>query len=162
LFKAIPNEAKIIKNLPKESSMPIALEPIGIAHTDADRLPRHWSVSDVKGTLVIDEKYQEGLGNIEKGQEIVVIFHFHKSPDFKPEFLVQKPPHKDERLGVFSICSPKRPNPLGLSVLEVLRVEKNVLHVRGVDMMDGTPILDIKPFVKTNTADPASGRDNED
>ncbi|ACN13180.1 conserved hypothetical protein [Desulforapulum autotrophicum HRM2] len=128
--------------------MSIVLKPIGVAHTEARSIPRHWSVSDVEGTLVIDEQYQRGLDNIEKGQRIVVLFHFHKSPVFKSEFLVQQPPHRSEKLGVFSICSPKRPNPIGMSVLEVILVEGNTLHVRGVDMLDGTPILDIKPFVK--------------
>lgn len=128
--------------------MSIVLKPIGVAHTEARSIPRHWSVSDVEGTLVIDEQYRRGLGNIEKGQRIVVLFHFHKSPVFKSEFLAQHPPHRSEKMGVFSICSPKRPNPIGMSVLEVILVEGNTLHVRGVDMLDGTPILDIKPFVK--------------
>ena len=128
--------------------MSIAMEPIGVAHTDVENIPRHWSVSDVKGTLVIDEKYQEGLKNIHEGQRIVAIFHFHKSPGFKPELLTQQSPHRDQKRGVFSICSPIRPNPLGMSVLKVLRVERNTIHVQGVDMLDGTPILDIKPFVE--------------
>jgi tRNA-Thr(GGU) m(6)t(6)A37 methyltransferase TsaA len=135
--------------------MAITMEPIGFVHTDTDNIPRHWSVSKVKGTLVIDEKYQEGLRNIEKGQQIVVIFHFHKSPKFLPHFLTQQPPHRDKKLGVFSICSPRRPNPVGMSVLEVLRVEENVLHVQGVDMMNGTPILDIKPYVKDKHSCPS-------
>ena len=60
---------------------------------------------------------------------------------------MQKPPHRSEKLGVFSICSPFRPNPLGLSVVEVLEVKDNVILAKGLDMLDGTPILDLKPFV---------------
>lgn len=135
--------------------MAITMEPIGVAHTDAENIPRHWSVSYAKGTLVIDEKFKEGLKDIQKGQQIVVVFHFHKSPEFKPEFLCQQPPHRNEKLGVFSICSPRRPNPLGMSVLNVLKVEKNVIHVQGVDMVDETPILDIKPFVKDRYSCPS-------
>lgn len=123
------------------------MEPIGTVHTTATKLPRHWTVSDVEGTLVIDDPYREGLKDIQPGQDIIVLFHFHKSPPFSPEFLSQTPPHGREKLGVFSICSPRRPNPIGLSVVEVLRVDGTVIHVRGLDMIDGTPILDIKPKI---------------
>ena len=69
--------------------MSVELRPIGFVRTDAEELPRHWSVSEVEGTLVIDEEYSEGLRDIEPGQRIVVIFHFHRSPGFSPEFLRQ-------------------------------------------------------------------------
>jgi tRNA-Thr(GGU) m(6)t(6)A37 methyltransferase TsaA len=128
--------------------MAVTMEAIGVVHTDADKVPRHWTVSDVKGTLVIDKKYRKGLRDIQPGQQIVVIFHFHKSPIFTSDLLVQKPPHRNEKLGVFSICSPNRPNPVGKSVLDVLQVENNIIYVQGLDMIDGTPILDLKPFVK--------------
>ena len=140
--------------------MTITMEIIGVVHTDADKVPRHWTVSDVKGALVIDEKYQKGLKDIQPGQQIVVIFHFHKSPKFTSGLLVQKPPHRDEKLGIFSICSPNRPNPLGMSVLDVLQVEDNIIYVQGLDMVDGTPILDLKPVVKDKHSCP-SYRENE-
>ena len=127
--------------------MPITLQSIGTAYTDAESIPRHWTVSDVEGTLVIDPRYSEGLADIAAGQRIVVLFHFHQSPPFSSALLKQTPPHRGQPMGVFSICSPRRPNPIGLSVLEVLAREDNVLRVRGMDMRDGTPILDIKPFV---------------
>jgi tRNA-Thr(GGU) m(6)t(6)A37 methyltransferase TsaA len=125
--------------------MGMNLQPIGFVRTDAEQVPRHWTVSDVEGTLVVDDTYVEGLRDIEVGQRIVVIFHFHKSPPFSSEFLIQKPPHREERLGVFSICSPIRPNPIGMSIVEVLGIERNVIRVKRLDMVDGTPILDIKP-----------------
>ncbi len=128
--------------------MAVIMEPIGVVRTDADQVPRHWTLSDVKGTLVIDKRYQKGLKGIESGQKIVVIFHFHKSSDFTPDLLIQQPPHHNEKRGVFSICSPRRPNPVGMSVLDVLRLEDNVIDVQGIDMIDGTPILDLKPFTK--------------
>jgi tRNA-Thr(GGU) m(6)t(6)A37 methyltransferase TsaA len=127
--------------------MQMTLQSIGTAHTDAASIPRHWTVSDVEGTLVIDPAYSEGLSDIAGGQRIVVLFHFHQSPPFSKDLLKQTPPHREQPLGVFSICSPRRPNPIGLSVLEVLARDQNVLRVRGMDMLDGTPILDIKPFV---------------
>jgi len=127
--------------------MKIEMESIGFVKTDAATVPRHWSVSDVEGKLIIDTAYSAGLANIEPGQKIVVIFHFHKSGKFNTAYLKQKPPHRGKPIGVFSICSPYRPNPIGMSVLKVIDREKNVITVQGLDMLDGTPILDIKPHI---------------
>jgi len=135
--------------------MSIEMEPIGFVHTGAEKVPRHWTVSGVEGTLVIDEKYLQGLKDIKTGQRIVVIFQFHRSPKFSSQFLSQTPPHRREKLGVFSICSPIRPNPIGMSVLEVLGVEGNAIYVKGLDMQDGTPILDIKPYVQDKYSCPS-------
>jgi tRNA-Thr(GGU) m(6)t(6)A37 methyltransferase TsaA len=128
--------------------MPIEFEPIGTFHTDATDIPRHWSVSDITGRIIIDEIYAKGLKDIQAGQTIIVLFHFHKSAKFDPNKLVQTPPHRHQAMGVFSICSPYRPNPIGLSVLEVIDIDKNVISVRRADMIDGTPILDIKPHIE--------------
>jgi tRNA-Thr(GGU) m(6)t(6)A37 methyltransferase TsaA len=128
--------------------MSIELRSIGFVHTDAEELPRHWSVSNVEGTLVIDEQYSEGLRDIEPGQRIVVIFNFHWSPGFSPEFLRQTSSHHGRETGVFSTCSPIRPNPVGMSVVEVLGIIDANIYVRGLDMLDCTPILDIKPHVE--------------
>ncbi len=128
--------------------MSIELEPIGFVRTDAEETPRHWSVSDVEGTLVIDEEYLEGLKDIEPGQRIVVIFNFHRSPEFSSRFLRQTPPHSEKEVGVFSICSPIRPNPIGMSILEVLEVKGTTIRVKRLDMLEGTPILDIKPHIE--------------
>jgi len=127
--------------------MKIELRPIGFLRTDETNIPRHWTVSEVEGTLIIDEKYLEGCEDIKAGQRIVVLFYFHQSPGFTPDDLSQMPPNRSEKMGVFSICSPIRPNPIGMSVLDVLSVENNAIHAKGVDMVDGTPILDIKPYV---------------
>jgi len=127
--------------------MSTEFKPIGYVSTEATELPRHWSVSDVEGRLVINPQFQNGLKDIEPGQRLVVLFHFHRSPEFTPERLVQKPPHRDAELGVFSICSPVRPNPLGMSVVRVLAINDNVITVKGIDMLDGTPILDLKPYI---------------
>jgi len=137
--------------------MSMIMRPIGFLRTDETDIPRHWSVSDVKGRLIIEEEYREGLRGIEPGQSIIVLFHFHRSPEFGAELLIQTPRHKREPCGVFSICSPIRPNPIGLSVLKVTGVVGSVLYVEGVDMYDGTPILDIKPF-KTAAGPNAAGR----
>ncbi|MBI9090301.1 MAG: tRNA (N6-threonylcarbamoyladenosine(37)-N6)-methyltransferase TrmO [Desulfobacterium sp.] len=128
----------------------MTFRPIGYVETQATTVPRHWSVSDEVGTLHIDHQYQEGLGNIRAGQKIVVFFWFNKSPGFEPGYLVQTPPKTGKRTGVFSTCSPKRPNPLGMSVVQVLDIEGCAIRVKGIDMLDGTPILDIKPHVEAD------------
>lgn len=130
-------------------TMTITMQPIGVVNTDATEIPRHWSVSDVEGRLEIDPQYAAGLSDIQPGSKIVVLFCFHKSPAFDPaRHLRQTPPHREGPLGVFSICSPVRPNPIGLSVLEVFDMQGPVIHVKGLDMLDGTPILDIKPYIE--------------
>jgi tRNA-Thr(GGU) m(6)t(6)A37 methyltransferase TsaA len=135
--------------------LPIVLEPIGHVLTAAKDIPRHWVFSDVEGTLVINKEYLKGLKDIKTGQSIVVIFHFDRSPTFNYSYMMQIPPHRKKKIGVFSICSPIRPNPIGMSVLEVLRIEENIIKVRGLDMLDGTPILDIKPHIEDETSCPS-------
>jgi len=134
--------------------MRIELEPIGFVHTDTREIPRHWNVSDAEGALVIGEEYLEGLKDIEPGQRIVVIFSFHRSPEFSPRFLRQTPPHSEKEMGVFSTCSPVRPNPIGMSILEVLEIKGATIRVRRLDVLKGTPILDIKPYIEDRRGRP--------
>jgi tRNA-Thr(GGU) m(6)t(6)A37 methyltransferase TsaA len=136
----------------------IVFRPIGRVQHDAGSVPRHWSVSDVEGELALDPCYTAGLGDIQPGERIVVLFHFDRSAPFEQGLLRQRPPHRENDLGVFSICSPRRPNPIGLSVLEVMAVNENRIRVRGIDMFDGTPILDIKPFVAAAAECPSTDR----
>jgi tRNA-Thr(GGU) m(6)t(6)A37 methyltransferase TsaA len=131
----------------------LTLTPIGVVQTTSKIIPRHWSISQEEGTLVIDPQYQVGLRDIKPDELLVVIFHFHLSRAFRPRYLVTKPPHLQEERGVFSTCSPTRPNPLGLSIVRVLQVDGNRIRVQGVDMLDGTPILDLKPYVPATGAD---------
>ena len=133
----------------KNQDHPIEMFPIGKVMVDSEEVPRHWSVSDLEGLLVIDRQYTRGLQDLRPGQRITVIFQFHRSPAFTTEALAQTPPHSDREMGVFSICSPLRPNPLGSSVLEILEIRKNSLRVRGLDMLNETPILDIKPHIES-------------
>ena len=135
--------------------MSVTMEPIGFVQTAAQRVPRHWSVSDVEGVLIIDEKYLQGLKDVKAGQRMVVIFHFHRSQPFTSSFLTQTPPHRGQNLGVFSICSPIRPNPIGMSILEVVAIEGNRISVKGLDMQDGTPILDLKPHIQDEYSCPS-------
>lgn len=128
--------------------MTIALRPIGVIRTDAGEIPRHWSFSTVEGRLEIDPALAAGLGDIAAGQRIVVLFHFDRSPPFEAASLRQVSGDTGRETGVFSTCSPVRPNPIGLSIVEVLRIDGATIAVRGLDMLDGTPIIDIKPHIE--------------
>ncbi|MCX8011818.1 MAG: TrmO family methyltransferase, partial [Desulfobacterota bacterium] len=86
-------------------------KPIRYVRTEVSPVTRHGSISEVVQEIIIDCNYQEGLRDIHKGEKIVVIFCFRQSTPFSPDKLIQKPPHREEELGVFSICSPVRPNP---------------------------------------------------
>ena len=125
--------------------MELIVKPIGYVYTDADQIPINWETSEVEGKLVLDKKYQKGLSDIQKGQHIYLLYHIHKSLKFTDQHLRVVPPKMERKLGVFSTNSPIRPNPIGLSLVKVIRVEGNIIHIKGVDMLDQTPILDIKP-----------------
>jgi tRNA-Thr(GGU) m(6)t(6)A37 methyltransferase TsaA len=94
--------------------------------------------------IVLDTALGQGLRGLKPGSQILVIFCFHRSSGYS---LLQHPQgdRKLPRRGVFALRSPDRPNPIGVSVVELLAVEGNVLHVRGLDTIAGTPVLDIRP-----------------
>lgn len=129
--------------------MTMVFKPIGYVRHPHSVVPRHWSVSDLEGELEILPEYETGLADIAEGQHIVVLFHFDRSEPFEVRHLKQEKRHKKEIKGVFSICSCIRPNPIGMSVLTVLAVDGGRIRARGLDMFDGTPILDIKPHTET-------------
>jgi tRNA (adenine37-N6)-methyltransferase len=101
---------------------------------------------DAEGVLKILPEFEQGLADIEGFSHLFVIWEFDRSDGFE---LMGRPPCDDRSHGVFATRSPYRPNPIGLTVLELLRREGSDLHVRGVDMLDGTPILDIKPYLSS-------------
>ncbi|MGO9518337.1 MAG: tRNA (N6-threonylcarbamoyladenosine(37)-N6)-methyltransferase TrmO [Candidatus Korobacteraceae bacterium] len=98
------------------------------------------------GMLKILPEFEPGLTDIEGFSHLFVIWEFDRSQGFE---LLGTPPSDDRPHGVFATRSPRRPNPVGLSVVELLGCEGSLLHVRGLDMLDGTPILDIKPYLSS-------------
>ena len=99
---------------------------------------------DVKGTIELFPEYLEGLKDIEGFSHIIMLYHFHKSEGFKLSVV----PFLDKvSRGVFSTRAPKRPNAIGLSVIKLQSIQDNRLHIENVDVLDGTPLLDIKPYV---------------
>jgi tRNA-Thr(GGU) m(6)t(6)A37 methyltransferase TsaA len=126
--------------------MGINYKPVGIVHSpikEARDAPRFFTISDIKGTIEIYSEYAMGLKYLEREESIIVIFHFHLSKGYE---LMQRKCTTGELKGVFTLCSPNRPNPIGMSVLRLEKVEGNILYVANLDMVDETPVLDIKPY----------------
>jgi tRNA-Thr(GGU) m(6)t(6)A37 methyltransferase TsaA len=125
-------------------------KPIGVVkgpYTQTKDIPKGPGAKhDAVGTLEISPDYEAGLTDVEGFSHLYVLWVFDRSDGFE---LLATPPSDDRPHGVFATRSPKRPNPIGLTVVELLRREGRVLHVRGVDMLDGTPILDIKPYLSS-------------
>ena len=101
---------------------------------------------EAEGVLEILPEFEAGLMDIEGFSHLFVLWEFHQSQGFE---LVGTPPIDDRPHGVFATRSPRRPNPIGLTVVELLQRDGRLLHVRGVDMLSGTPILDLKPYLSS-------------
>ena len=123
-------------------------KPIGIIHTPfktREDVPiQSTGGQDVEGVVEVYPEYAEGLADLDGFSHILIIYHFHLSEGYKLKVV----PFMDtvER-GLFSTRAPRRPNALGVSVVRLERIEGNEVHIRGIDMVDGTPLLDIKPCV---------------
>ena len=128
--------------------------PIGFVaspYKDAAAIPKGLGARhDAEGGLKILPEFELGLTDIEGFSHLFVIWEFDRADGFE---LVGKPPTDDRPHGVFATRSPRRPNPIGLTVVELLGRDGSLLHVRGVDMLDGTPILDIKPYLSSIPAE---------
>ena len=98
----------------------------------------------VHGTVEVFPEYADGLADLQGFSHIFLIYHFHLA---KPYSLRVKPFLDDQSHGVFATRAPARPNPIGLSIVELINIQNNQLHVRDIDVVDKTPLLDIKPYV---------------
>ena len=127
-----------------------SMQPIGYVgspYKNAREVPRGLGTQhSAEGVLEIKPEFELGLTDIEGFSHLFVIWAFHRTEGFN---LVATPPSDDRPHGVFATRSPQRPNPIGLTVVELLYREGPVLRVRGVDMLEGTPILDIKPYLSS-------------
>ncbi|HVN80500.1 MAG TPA: tRNA (N6-threonylcarbamoyladenosine(37)-N6)-methyltransferase TrmO [Terriglobia bacterium] len=125
----------------------ITFRPIGVIHSehvDAEKTPiQPVYAKGCRGWVEIFPEYAEGLRDLEGFSHLYLIYHFHQADAMK---LLVKPFLQDQVHGVFATRAPCRPNPIGLSIVELASREDNVLHLRGVDILDGTPLLDIKPY----------------
>lgn len=116
-------------------------------YTDASQIPKGCDAKhDARGSLEIFPEFGKGLTDIEGFSHLYVIWVFDRVEGFD---LMATPPTDDKPHGVFSTRSPRRPNPLGLTVVRLLGRDGGRLEVEGIDMLDGTPILDIKPYLSS-------------
>src|SRR5579872_37300 len=127
-----------------------SMRPIGYVRSpykDTGEIPKGLGAKhEAVGVLEIQEEFALGLTDIEGFSHLIVIWEFDRSAGFE---LMGKPPSDNRPHGVFATRSPRRPNPIGLTTVELQRRDLNRLHVHGVDMLDGTPILDIKPYLSS-------------
>lgn len=131
---------------PQKVTREIVLKPIGFIRsplTDRDTAPRQGSEATVEGELIVDGKYGDAFLGLKAGQKIVILYWMHQAD----RQILQVHPRHDltrPKRGVFSTRSPDRPNPISVDTVEILDIKGTVLRVRGIDALDGTPLIDIK------------------
>ena len=134
--------------------MTFTMRPIGVIrspYTETSQIPKGLGAEhNAEGVLELLPEYEAGLKDVEGFSHIFVVWVFDRATGYD---LIATPPVDPRPHGVFSTRSPRRPNPIGLTVVRVLAVEGNKVRVRGVDMLDGTPILDIKPYMSSIPAE---------
>ena len=123
-------------------------KPIGIVHSPfkkAQRTPiQPKAAKGIEGTVEVFTKFADGLVDLNGFSHLILICHFHLAQNYK---LTVIPFMDDQERGVFATRAPSRPNPIGISVVRLNRIENNILYIQNVDIIDGTPLLDIKPYV---------------
>jgi len=128
----------------------VTYNPIGVFHTDytpETSAPRQGILMpDVKGKIEIYPEYQNALKSLELFEYIIVIYHFDKAGKWQDTV---RPPASDPELtfGLFATRSPNRPNSIGIATIKLEKIENGILHVSGIDAFNGTPVLDIKPYL---------------
>jgi tRNA (adenine37-N6)-methyltransferase len=129
--------------------MKIELEPIGIIHspfTDLEKMPvQPKGAADIEGTIEVNPAYSAGIKDLEGFNHIFLIYFFHKA---EKTSLTVIPFLDTVERGVFSTRSPLRPNHIGISIVQLVNIKDNVISVKGIDVLDGTPLLDVKPYVE--------------
>ncbi|MCF2136530.1 MAG: tRNA (N6-threonylcarbamoyladenosine(37)-N6)-methyltransferase TrmO [Candidatus Thorarchaeota archaeon] len=126
---------------------PITIKPIGVIRTPFEKskgLPIQASMTDVEGHVELDPEYVDGLATLDLFSHAILVYWFHK---VKPVELTVVPYMDSNPHGVFATRSPSRPNCIGLSTVEIVEINGPIIRFRGADMLDWTPLLDIKPFV---------------
>ena len=123
----------------------IEFTPIGYVENDYLEPKYNEEVYQKVSKIVIKKELEEGLYRIEELEKLYILFYFSKSEGYK---LIHRRRYDGEISGVFASRSPYRPNGIGLTLVEFLKVEGNILYVKGLDAINGTPVLDIKPYIK--------------
>ena len=122
----------------------VTYNPIGFIENEFDQPASPERIREVESRIILNPDFVEGLTGLEPGGQVMVVFYFHRSQGFD---LLQHPRGDTSRprRGVFALRSPMRPNPIGVSVVDLIAVEGNVLRVHNLDAINGTPVLDLKP-----------------
>ena len=115
--------------------------------------PKNSAESDAICTIEVDGRYAEGLKDLETSSHVIVLYWMDRAPR---NLVLQTPRHYGETRGVFALRSPARPNPIALSVVELICIDGSRLQVRGLDCLDGTPLLDLKPYFSSTDARPSA------
>ncbi len=128
--------------------MSINIIPIGIIKTPFNELKgmpiQPSGAAKVQGTIVINKEYEQGLSDLDGFSHIILLYHFHKSQGYN---LMVTPFMDDQKRGLFSTRAPRRPNPIGLSIVQLIEIKANQISIQGIDVLNGTPLIDIKPYV---------------
>lgn len=126
----------------------VVFTPIGIVHSPHKQLVgtpiQPAAAQGILGIVEIKEEFVEGLKDLAGFSHITLVYHFHLSKEYS---LLVKPFMGNVQRGVFATRAPRRPNPIGISIVRVVKLEKNKIYIENVDLIDGTPLLDIKPYV---------------
>jgi tRNA (adenine37-N6)-methyltransferase len=126
----------------------LTYKPIGVVHSpfkEPKNVPIQAAASDgAEGTIEVYPQYAEGLTDLEGFSHLILLYHFHQ---VKSSSLMVKPFLDHKLHGVFATRSPARPNPIGISTVQLIHIESNTLHIQDIDIIDGTPIIDIKSYV---------------
>ena len=124
------------------------ISPIGVIHTPFDDLKgmpiQPSGALEIEGTLVIHPEYEQGLRDLMGFSHIILLYQFHRSTGYD---LLVTPFLDTQKRGLFSTRAPRRPNSIGLSIVELTGRDKNLVFVRGIDVLNNTPLIDIKPYV---------------
>ena len=124
----------------------IALKPIGYVYNDIKE-PTHKNSDEVISEIVVNESLSEALDDIEQFSHIIVLYWIHRSRRPAPKKVHPRGDPSRAEMGVFATRSPSRPNPIGKATVKLLERRRNILRVKGLDAIDGSPVLDIKPYI---------------
>ncbi|HEY85664.1 MAG TPA: tRNA (N6-threonylcarbamoyladenosine(37)-N6)-methyltransferase TrmO [Chloroflexi bacterium] len=127
----------------------IIFHPIGVIHSPHKVMSKTpiqpVFCSDIKGTVVLDAEYADGLKDLQEFSHIYLFYYFHQS---QKTCLRLKPYLSDQEHGIFATRTPHRPNKLGMSLVRLMKIKDTILHVKDIDILDGTPLFDIKPYIQ--------------
>ncbi len=141
------------------ASQQIIYEPIGIflsPYTPDKEAPRQGILKpDVKAIIEVFPEYHGALASLNQHEYIIVLYHFDQVENWST---MVTPPGADREFGLFATRTPRRPNPIGFSVLKLDKVENGILHISGTDALNGTPVLDIKPYIPSLDCVETSGK----